>query len=85
MVEALTENLSLADRIDVFEIEQFVALNLYETGRLLPKDAGRLLLILSLDTTKSSTKWRRTPASKSNSRRSHGRRPGPAGEMPVTN
>ena len=32
VVEALTENLGLADRIDVFEIEQFVALNLYETG-----------------------------------------------------
>ena len=33
VVEGLTENLGLADRIDVFEIEQFVALNLYEIGR----------------------------------------------------
>jgi Domain of unknown function (DUF4928) len=32
VAEALTENLGLADRIDVFEIEQFVAPNLYERG-----------------------------------------------------
>jgi hypothetical protein len=33
VVEGLTENMDLADRIDVFEIEQFVALNFYEMGR----------------------------------------------------
>jgi hypothetical protein len=33
VVEGLTENMGLADRIDVFEIEQFVALNFYEMGR----------------------------------------------------
>ena len=33
VVEGLTENMGLADRIDVFEVEQFVALNLYEIGR----------------------------------------------------
>lgn len=31
--EGLAENAELAERIDVFEIEQFVALNLYELGR----------------------------------------------------
>jgi hypothetical protein len=31
--EGLAANQNLADRIDVFEIEQFVALNLYELGR----------------------------------------------------
>ncbi len=33
VAEVLAENLGLAERIDVFEIEQFVALNLYELGR----------------------------------------------------
>lgn len=32
VAEGLSENLGLADRIDVFEIEQFVALNMYELG-----------------------------------------------------
>ena len=32
VAEGLASNVSLADRIDVFEIEQFVALNLYELG-----------------------------------------------------
>ncbi|MEX2475099.1 DUF4928 family protein [Marinobacter sp.] len=31
--EVLSENAGLGDRIDVFEVEQFVALNLYELGR----------------------------------------------------
>ncbi|MFD1207263.1 DUF4928 family protein, partial [Modicisalibacter tunisiensis] len=31
--EVLAENAGLGDRIDVFEVEQFVALNLYELGR----------------------------------------------------
>lgn len=31
--EVLAENAGLADRIDIFEVEQFVALNLYELGK----------------------------------------------------
>ena len=31
--EALAENAGIADRLDVFEIEQFIALNLYELGK----------------------------------------------------
>lgn len=33
VAEALADNAGLGDRIDVFEIEQFVALNLYELGK----------------------------------------------------
>jgi hypothetical protein len=33
VAEALAENVGLGDRIDVFEIEQFIALNLYEMGK----------------------------------------------------
>ena len=33
VAEELANNVSLADRIDIFEIEQFVALNLYELAR----------------------------------------------------
>jgi hypothetical protein len=33
MAEGFVRNANLADRIDIFEIEQFVALNLYEIGR----------------------------------------------------
>ncbi len=33
VAEGLASNVGLADRIDVFEIEQFVALNLYELGK----------------------------------------------------
>ena len=29
----MSNNVGLGDRIDIFEIEQFVALNLYELGR----------------------------------------------------
>lgn len=32
VAEGLSDNASLADRIDIFEIEQFIALNLYELG-----------------------------------------------------
>ena len=32
VAEGLAANVELADRIDIFEIEQFVALNLYELG-----------------------------------------------------
>lgn len=33
VAEALAENKGLAERIDVFEVEQFVALNMYEFGK----------------------------------------------------
>ncbi len=33
VAEGLAANIGIADRIDVFEIEQFVALNLYERGK----------------------------------------------------
>jgi len=33
VAEALAENVDLGDRIDIFEIEQFIALNLYEMGK----------------------------------------------------
>jgi hypothetical protein len=33
VAEGLATNIGLADRIDIFEIEQFVALNLYELGQ----------------------------------------------------
>lgn len=33
MAEGLSENAKLADRIDIFEFEQFIALNLYELGQ----------------------------------------------------
>ena len=33
MAEGLANNVGLGDRIDIFEIEQFVALNLYEIGK----------------------------------------------------
>jgi hypothetical protein len=33
VAEALADNASLGDRIDVFEVEQFIALNLYELGK----------------------------------------------------
>lgn len=32
-VAELADNVGLGDRIDIFEIEQFVALNLYELGK----------------------------------------------------
>jgi hypothetical protein len=39
VAEGLAANAGIADRLDIFEIEQFVALNLYELGRF--KAAGR--------------------------------------------
>ncbi len=33
VAEGLAGNVGLADRIDIFEIEQFVALNIYELGK----------------------------------------------------
>ena len=33
MAEGLAANAGIADRLDIFEIEQFVALNLYELGK----------------------------------------------------
>ncbi len=36
VAEGLANNVGLGDRIDIFEIEQFVALNLYEIGKFTP-------------------------------------------------
>ena len=33
VAEGLADNAGLGDRIDIFEIEQFIALNLYELGK----------------------------------------------------
>jgi len=33
VAEGLADNVGLADRIDIFEVEQFVALNVYELGK----------------------------------------------------
>ena len=33
VAEGLASNIALADRIDIFEIEQFIALNVYELGK----------------------------------------------------
>jgi hypothetical protein len=33
LAEGLADNAGIGDRIDIFEIEQFVALNLYELGK----------------------------------------------------
>lgn len=46
VAEGLAQNAGLAERIDIFEIEQFVALNLYEIGRFAAK--GRRLAITDL-------------------------------------
>lgn len=35
VAEGLSENAGLKDRIDIFEVEQFVALNLYELGKFI--------------------------------------------------
>ncbi|GHT92013.1 hypothetical protein AGMMS49545_08890 [Betaproteobacteria bacterium] len=43
VAEVLTENAGLGDRVDVFEIEQFIALNLYEFGKF--TDEGRRIAI----------------------------------------
>jgi len=46
VAEGLSENAGIADRIDVFEIEQFVALNLYEMGQF--KAGGRKAAVVKL-------------------------------------
>jgi hypothetical protein len=48
VAEGLAANVGLADRIDIFEIEQFVALNLYELGRFAAE--GRKVAINDLIT-----------------------------------
>lgn len=35
VAEALADNAGISDRVDVFEIEQFIALNLYELGKFM--------------------------------------------------
>jgi len=46
LAEGLAENAGLAERIDVFEVEQFVSLNLYEMGRF--EAAGRRSAVADL-------------------------------------
>jgi len=46
VAEGLANNNGLADRIDIFEIEQFVALNLYELGKFAA--AGRRVAVTDL-------------------------------------
>lgn len=46
VAEALADNAGLGDRIDVFEIEQFIALNLYELGGFAA--AGRRVAVTDL-------------------------------------
>lgn len=46
VAEGLAANVGLSDRIDIFEIEQFVALNLYEIGKFAAD--GRKVAIIDL-------------------------------------
>ncbi len=46
VAEGLAENKGIAERIDIFEIEQFVALNLYEIGRF--ASGGRQIAVQDL-------------------------------------
>jgi hypothetical protein len=43
VAEALAENVGLGDRIDIFEIEQFIALNLYEMGKFVMEGRRAIL------------------------------------------
>ena len=46
VADGLAHNIGLSDRIDIFEIEQFVALNLYELGKFAA--AGRRVAVNEL-------------------------------------
>ena len=46
VAEGLAANAGIADRLDIFEIEQFVALNLYELGKF--KAVGRKIAVEEL-------------------------------------
>lgn len=46
VAEGLAANLGLGDRIDIFEVEQFVALNLYELGKFAAE--GRRIAVVDL-------------------------------------
>jgi hypothetical protein len=46
VAEALADNQGVGERIDVFEIEQFIALNLYELGKFVPE--GRQIAVQDL-------------------------------------
>lgn len=46
LAEGLAQNKGIADRLDVFEVEQFVALNLYELGKFAGE--GRRLAVTEL-------------------------------------
>jgi hypothetical protein len=39
----LAENVGLGDRIDIFEIEQFIALNLFEMGKFVMEGRRAIL------------------------------------------
>ena len=43
VAEGLADNAGISDRIDVFEVEQFIALNLYELGKFAA--AGRKIAV----------------------------------------
>ncbi|WP_114389920.1 DUF4928 family protein [Notoacmeibacter marinus] len=46
VAEALSDNAGIADRVDVFEVEQFIALNLYELGKFAAE--GRRVAVADL-------------------------------------
>lgn len=48
IAEGLAENAGIGERVDVFEVEQFVALNLYELGKFAPD--GRRVAVTDLVT-----------------------------------
>lgn len=48
VAEALADNAGCGDRVDVFEIEQFIALNLYELGKFAP--SGRQTAVMDVVT-----------------------------------
>ena len=48
VAEGLAGNRGLAERIDIFEIEQFVALNLYEMGQF-QADRRRVAIDMLID------------------------------------
>lgn len=46
VADGLASNFGIADRLDIFEVEQFVALNVYELGKF--KASGRRIAIEEL-------------------------------------
>ena len=66
VAEALAENVGLGDRIDIFEIEQFIALNLYEMGKFVMEGRRAVLKDFVAATTRSSMRSRPIQAYGSN-------------------